>query len=62
MRALLDGEAAPPNPEGQLLSLVIDSINEKLFDIVGDAVIEFDGDTPVLIEDYEQDVREILGL
>ena len=37
-------------------------INEKLFDIVGDAVIEFDGDTPVLIEDYEQDVREILGL
>ena len=62
VRALLDGEAAPPNPEGQLLSLVIDSINEKLFDIVGDAVIEFDGDTPVLIEDYEQDVREILGL
>ena len=62
VRALLNGEAAPPNPEGQLLSLVIDSINEKLFDIVGDAVIEFDGDAPVLIEDYEQDVREILGL
>ena len=62
VRALLNGEDAPSNPDGQLLSLLIDSINEKLFDIVGDAVIEFDGDAPVLIEDYEQDVREILGL
>ena len=44
-----------------MLSLVVDSINEKLFDVVGDAVIEYEGDDPVLVEDYLEDVREILG-
>ena len=62
MTALLHGEPVPPAPDGQMLSLVVDSINDKLFDLVGDAVIEFDQDTPILIEDYEQDVREMLEL
>ncbi|MBQ9006343.1 MAG: hypothetical protein IJ092_08210, partial [Atopobiaceae bacterium] len=61
LQALLTGAAAPSDPEGQMLSLVIDSINEKLFDVVGDAVIEYEGDDPVLVEDYLDDVREILG-
>lgn len=59
--ALLSESDVPANPEGQMLSLVVDSINEKLFDLVGDAVIEYEEDTPVLIEDYVQDVREIVG-
>ena len=42
------------------MSVVADSINEKLFDLVGDAVIEFDGDEPLLIEDYLDDIREAL--
>lgn len=42
-------------------SVVADSINEKLFDLVGDAIIEFDGDEPQIIEDYLEDVREALS-
>ena len=61
LHALASGMVAPQNPEGQMLSLVVDSINEKLFDVVGDAVIEYEGDDPVLVEDYLEDVREILG-
>ena len=61
LSALVTGAAPPSNPEGQMLSLVVDSINEKLFDVVGDAVIEYEGDDPVLVEDYLEDVREILG-
>lgn len=61
LRALLNDEVVPSNPGGTLLSLVVDSINEKLFDLVGDTVIEFVGDEPILIEDYVEDVREIVG-
>lgn len=60
LRALFEGRAPEPTPGGKLLSLVIDSINEKLFDVVGDAVIEYGEDEPSLVEDYWEDVREIL--
>ena len=59
--ALLAGAPLPNDAGGQMMSLVIDSINEKLFDLVGDAVIEYDDDTATLIEDYVEDVREIVG-
>ncbi|MDO5119277.1 MAG: TerB N-terminal domain-containing protein [Coriobacteriales bacterium] len=59
LRALLHGLSAPTDT-GVLLSLLVDSINEKLFDLVGDTVIEYVGDDPVLIEDYVEDVREIV--
>ena len=43
--------------------LLVDAINEKLFDLVGDTVVEFGaGGAPELIEDYADDVREALGL
>ena len=29
-------------------------------DEIGDTVIEFDGDDPVLIEDYIEDIREMI--
>ena len=39
----------------------MDSINEKLFDLVGDTVLEFsDAGAPQLIEDYVEDVRSAL--
>ena len=42
---------------------MVDAINEKLFDLVGDTVVEFSaGGAPELIEDYADDVREALGL
>lgn len=61
LRALL-GEVPMPADDGAMfLSLAVDAINEAFLDIVGDTVIEFDGDVPVLIEDYEQDVRDALS-
>lgn len=38
--------------------LLSDSINEKLFDNFGDTVIDFSGDTPELIEDYINELKE----
>lgn len=42
------------------LAMLVDEINETMMDAVGDTVIEFDGDTPVLIEDYREDAEEWL--
>lgn len=62
-RALLDALLAhkePPAAAGASLDMLVDSINEKLFDLVGDTVLEFDDAGPALIEDYEQDLRGYL--
>ncbi|WP_273383390.1 TerB N-terminal domain-containing protein [Enorma phocaeensis] len=42
--------------------MLVDKINEKLFDLIGDTVIEFGADGPRIIEDYEDDVREVLAV
>ncbi|MDY6325006.1 MAG: tellurite resistance TerB C-terminal domain-containing protein [Catonella sp.] len=42
------------------LSMLIDSINEKMMDTTGDTVIEFNGDEPELIVDYIEDIKEKL--
>ncbi|MBR3327694.1 MAG: TerB N-terminal domain-containing protein [Atopobiaceae bacterium] len=60
LRALLDGQPLPANGGAMFLSLAVDAINEAFLDVVGDTVIDFDGETPVLVEDYEQDVRDAL--
>ena len=58
--ALLAGEGAPA---GARADLVVDSVNEKAYDLVGDTVIEFGADgAPALVEDYADDLREALGL
>ena len=58
VRALLEGRA----PAANSMDLLVDAINEKFFDLVGDVVIEFGADgAPTLVEDYVQDVREALG-
>ena len=42
-------------------SVAADTINEALFDEIGDNVLECDGDTITLIEDYRDDILQILG-
>lgn len=46
--------------KGIMLSVLSDSVNEKLFDFFGDTVIDFDGDKPIIIEDYRDDVKEYI--
>ena len=61
VRALLAHEPAPPTPPGSpSVEMLVDSANEKLFDLEGDTVLEFGDDGPHVIEDYEEDLRGTL--
>ena len=64
MIALLKGENAETvaRNNGIMLSVAAEEINEALFDDFGDTVIDFDGDTPIIIEDYENELKGMLGL
>ena len=58
LQALLDGREydGPGN-----VDLMVDAINEALFDLLGDTAIEFGADgEPQLVEDYVEDVRAAL--
>lgn len=55
---LLTGESYQPLLEqGHMLSVLVDEINENLYDRFGDTVIDFDGDTPQLVPDYEDELK-----
>ena len=43
-----------------MLNMLCDDINEKMMDIIGDTIIEFNGDEPELIEDYIADLQELI--
>lgn len=64
LRALLEQNAAQTasavEQSGKSEDMLVDSINEALFDLVGDTVIEFGSAGPQIIEDYEADVRGYL--
>lgn len=64
LRALLEQNAAQAasavKKSEQSEDMLVDSINETLFDLVGDTVIEFGAAGPQIIEDYEADVRGYL--
>lgn len=64
LRALLEQNAAQATSaverSGQSEDMLVDTINEALFDLVGDTVIEFGAAGPHIIEDYEVDVRGYL--
>ena len=64
LRALLEQNAAQTasavEQSGKSEDMLVDSINEALFDLVGDTVIEFSAAGPQIIEDYEADVRGYL--
>lgn len=64
LRALLEQNTAQATSaverSGQSEDMLVDSINETLFDLVGDTVIEFGAAGPQIIEDYDADVRGYL--
>lgn len=43
-----------------MLSMLVDSINEKAMDAVGDTVIAFDGDVPEVIKDYRGELESLV--
>ena len=45
-----------------MASVLVDSINEKLSDELGDTAIEYVDGEPRLVPDYVEDVRDICGL
>lgn len=45
-----------------ILSVVVDQINEKIFDEIGDAVIDCDGQKAKIVEDYRSDLADLLGI
>ncbi|MDR0311250.1 MAG: TerB N-terminal domain-containing protein [Acidobacteriota bacterium] len=63
MRCLLSGRAYDDQVRstGLPLSVLVDSINEKLFDRFGDTVISETGGRPELIEDYARELKEMAG-
>ena len=57
---LLRGESVQwIREKGLMLSVLLDGINEKLFDVFGDTVLD---DTSDVIEDYRDELKEILKL
>ena len=64
LRALLEQNAAQTASavaqSGKSEDMLVDTINEALFDLVGDTVIEFGAAGPQIIKDYEADVRGYL--
>lgn len=44
-----------------LESVLVDAINEKFYDVVGDQIIDFDGETYSFVDDYKEDVEDYLG-
>jgi hypothetical protein len=57
LRTLLgDGDLAWVRTEGRMLSVLVDGINEKLYDDFADTVIE--GDPPAVVSDYQDELIE----
>ena len=57
LRTLLgDGDLSWVRTEGRMLSVLVDGINEKLYDDFADTVIE--GDPPAVVPDYQDELME----
>lgn len=63
LRMLLRGEPVQEliTTQHGMPSVIADAINEALFDFIGDTVVECDGKTITLVEDYRDDIIGILG-
>ena len=61
LRGLMLGQDANGilRESGRMLSVVVDAINEKCFDRFGDTVLVFDGEAPEILEDYEEELKEM---
>ena len=55
-----DAGARAQAAAGTSEDMLVDSINEALFDVVGDTVIEFGDAGPQVVEDYRNDIEELL--
>ena len=62
MQMLLCGEPVQELITAQhgMASVIADAINEALFDFIGDTVVECDGEAITLVEDYREDIINIL--
>ena len=62
LRMLLRGEPVQSLITAQhgMPSVIADAINEALFDRIGDTVVECNGETITLVEDYREDIIGIL--
>ncbi|MBP3855779.1 MAG: TerB N-terminal domain-containing protein [Ruminiclostridium sp.] len=62
LRCLLYGGDinAAAKAAGTMPSLLADAVNEKLFDIFGDTVLEIGGGEPRVIGDYEDELKELI--
>lgn len=62
--AIMRGENAETvaRKSGIMLSVAVEEINETLFDNFGDTVIDFDGETPQIIEDYENELKGMFNI
>lgn len=63
LQALLKGEPVEAElKENHLMpSVVADTINEALFDEIGDNVLEEDGDKLAVVEDYREEILQLFG-
>jgi|GEM_PF-797294 len=62
LKALLEGRDIKDyiKKNKLMLSILIDDINEKFYDIVYDNIIDMDEDRPFILEDYYSDVRKYI--
>ena len=62
LRCLVDGLPCGDAPAGcgTTVDMLVDGINEKLFDLLGDTALEFSGGVPSVVDDYLEDVRGAL--
>ena len=65
LRALLEGDpervAESAREAGTTVDLLADAVNEALFDALGDTAVEFDANGPHIVEDYREDIEELLA-
>ena len=63
LKALLDGEEVNDiiKENRMMASIVADEINEALFDIIGDTALLCEDDKFVLIDDYVDELRDLVG-
>ena len=63
LRLLLEGESPADLIRSHYLMATVaaDTINEALFDEIGDTVVSCDGDEISLVEDYRDDLADLLG-
>ncbi len=44
------------------VSILADEINDAFMEEIGDTILEMEADIPVIIEDYREDIENLLGI